>query len=196
MPPSRCARANPGTGRQRSSKVKVLIAIAAWGAFCGGTVSVAAEPEKLAPKCEADAVLWEGRCFYHDEFDIDEKRCPDGVFLLRPSENLPRCISCREVMNIGVQQPMNWCAGLEARRSTAAMEAEYQKMLQDFPSRGVELRSSQADWVAKRDAACEAVLKGYAGGSMGPMDYAFCKSGRGLDRTKELRALRLRWTKK
>ncbi len=144
-----------------------------------------------SPRCEPDQGVWAGRCFDRHQWEMDEERCPDGVILMPEGEKQPRCVSCRDV---DMQQPMNYCAGLRARRADKELNATYQELTKDFPDHVPELRTAERAWIRSRDKEYQAREKQYEGGSMAPQVYGDCMYRRTRKRTDELKKLRERWS--
>ena len=85
-----------------------------------------------------------------------------------------------------------------ARKAKAEMDAEYQKLLQDFPSHSTELRKEQATWAKGLKAKCDAFLAA-AKGELNVGAQAVEAECRWLgtdDRVKALKELRLRWAQR
>lgn len=140
-----------------------------------------------ASPCEKDEVPWQGGCFDRYQWDTDEKTCPDGVIVIPEDEDRPRCVPCEGYA--GMQQPINYCAGLVARQTEVALKETLEEVVKRLPDREKELRAAQNAWLKSRAKACRAEEKEYEGGSMAPEIFSYCVSQRGRKRIVELKAM-------
>ena len=138
--------------------------------------------------CPKDHVPWQGGCFARYQWEPgDEKTCADGVIVLPDGEDQPRCIPCKDYD--GMQQPMNYCAGLSASQTDASLKATFDEAVKRFPDREGALRDGQAAWLKSRDKACRAREKEYEGGSMAAEVYGDCIQQKNRRRIAELKVM-------
>jgi uncharacterized protein YecT (DUF1311 family) len=137
--------------------------------------------------CGPEQVPWRGGCFYRYQWETDEKTCPGGVIVVPDGEDRPRCTPCKNYA--GMQQPMNYCAGLRASQTDASLKQTFEDVVKRFPDRQEELLAAQDTWLKSRDKACRARYKAFNGGSMAGEAYGECISQRNHKRIAELKGM-------
>jgi uncharacterized protein YecT (DUF1311 family) len=137
--------------------------------------------------CGPHQVPWRGGCFDRYQWDTDEKTCPDGVIVVPEGEDSPRCAPCEGYA--GMQQPMNYCAGLRASKTDAALKETLEDVVKRFPDRERELRTGENTWLKSRDKVCRAKAKEFEGGSMAAEVLEDCLYQRNRKRIAELEAM-------
>jgi uncharacterized protein YecT (DUF1311 family) len=88
------------------------------------------------------------------------------------------------------QYDLNVCADEAYRKSDAALNAAYQRIvvrLRDNPPTLALLVTAQKAWIAFRDAECGFSASGESGGSILPMVTTICQDGMTKERLKDLR---------
>ncbi len=138
-------------------------------------------------QCEADQVPWNGKCFEHDQWDTDDKTCPEGVIVIPDGEKKPRCVLCDGYD--GMQQPMNFCASVLSSGADTKLNEVFQRILKRFPDRASALRAAQSGWSKNREKACLREEKEFEGGSIAPQIYSDCVLQRTRKRTEELKRM-------
>ena len=137
-----------------------------------------------SPACADDEGAWKGRCMSRYEWAPDDPGCPAGVIVIPEGENAPQCVPCETYE--GMQQPMNYCAGMRAAKADAEMKASFDDLVRRLPAREEELRKAQGAWVKKRDAICRRKGAPYEGGSLQPQIENECLLERNRKRRDEL----------
>jgi uncharacterized protein YecT (DUF1311 family) len=136
------------------------------------------------PKCTQDEVLFHGKCLSHNEC-CDEAVCPAGTVL--EYQDNPACVPCASART---QLGMNFCVSAEYRKVDAQLNADYKKLLADFPKLARNLRETQRVWVPFRDKLCDAMAATYERGSVQPFIRSGClvaETKRQLQRLSDLR---------
>lgn len=90
--------------------------------------------------------------------------------------------------NLNMMQ-LDQCAGREFKAAEGKLDALYRSMMAkyDAPNRAL-LEAAQKSWRAWRDAECEYVTNGTAGGTINSMMQTKCRTARTNARVKELDA--------
>ena len=89
------------------------------------------------------------------------------------------------------QVEMNECAAAEYQAADAALNAAWgpAKAFFDGMGHGAALLDAQRKWIAYRDAACQAEILPYDGGSIQPLIYSTCMTRITRQRTDALTQL-------
>ncbi len=89
------------------------------------------------------------------------------------------------------QLEMNQCAQAEYQQADAQLNAIWgpAKAYYDGFGAGAVLLDAQRKWISFRDAACQAEIAPYAGGSIQPLLYSKCMTRLTWARVTDLRAL-------
>lgn len=85
------------------------------------------------------------------------------------------------------QMELNECAGADFKRSDAAMNAAYAKLMKRIgPTAQDGLKAAQRAWLSYRDKSCDLEALAVEGGSIQPLVRAECLSQLTAERTKML----------
>jgi uncharacterized protein YecT (DUF1311 family) len=148
------------------------------------SLAVVGSPAAAPARCGPGEVLFHGKCVAPNEC-CDETLCPAGTVL--EFQKAPRCVPCADA---ATQQGMNFCRAADLRKADATLNADYKKLLADFPELAKGVRETERLWVQFRDKLCDTTAVLYEGGSLQPFVRTSCllsETHRHIDRLAELR---------